>query len=80
MNSTLIAYLETEKVAAAARMRQVSLSVSFFLRKSFFYRISFIYPRFELETQVESRLVFRSFDLNYLSFDCYIFDLNLVFN
>ena len=27
-----------------------------------FYRIFFIYPRFELETQVESRLVFRSFD------------------
>ena len=47
---------------------------------SIFYRIFFIYPRFEVQTQVESRLVFRSFDLNYLSFDCYIFDLNLVFN
>ena len=40
MNSTLIAYLETEKVAAAARMRQVSLSVSFFLKKVFVIAVS----------------------------------------
>ena len=37
-----------------------------------FYRIFFIYPRFELETQVESMLV-------YLSFDLYIFALSSVF-
>ena len=41
------------------------------LKKSF-YRIFFIYPRFELETQVESMLV-------YLSFDLYIFALSSVF-
>ena len=38
-----------------------------------FYRIFFIYLRFEHETQVESRLV-------YLSFDLYIFALSSVFN
>ena len=45
-----------------------------------FYRIFFIYPRFELETQVESMLVYLSFDLYSLSFDYYIFALNSVFN
>ena len=30
---------------------------------NYFYRNFFIYPHFELETQVESRLVYLSFDL-----------------
>ena len=59
--------------AATSLFSETSIRELVWKALAIFYRIFFIYLRFELETQVESRVV-------YLSFDLYIFALSFVFN